>query len=198
MPKNLNTPTTVNQALKIAHIVLTNARDSHLSAVAHGSYANGADKLHQLARLGSISATYYELSDFVWAVNSLRLDLLRTKPEPPTHQAVLAELDKQVFALSTVAREVIATLPELSTETEQLRAATRQIQYRQKDAKRYSLTDWRPLTQAEQATQVDNVRGHVATATAMLERLPAQLKRVREVAEAGTAPNFRTASTWLK
>jgi hypothetical protein len=198
MPRNFKIPTTVNQALVTARIALTNARDLYLSVVAKDSYADKADKLHKLARLGSISATYYELCGFVWAVDDLRKDLLRTKPAPPSYHDVLVELDKKVFTLSTVARETVSALPELAAEVEQLRASTQGTQDSYKNGGRYHLTDWRPLTQAEQAAQVDSVRGHVATASAMLERLPAQLARVREVAKAGTVLNFRTASTWLK
>jgi hypothetical protein len=197
MSRNLIAPKTINQALVIAHIALTNARDLRLCVVAHDNYIDEADKLQQLACLGSISATYYELADFVWAVDDLRLDLLRTRPTPPSCEAVLAELNKKVFTLSTVASEIIAALPELAAEVEQSRVAIQGTQDKKKGT-RYKLTDWRPLTNAEQATRVDSVRGHVATASAMLARLPVQLARVREVAEGGTASNFRTASTWLK
>lgn len=198
MPRNFKVPATVNQALDMARIVLTNARDLRLKIVANDNYIDEADKLQQLAHLGGVSAAYFELCDYVWAIDTLRRDLLRTKPAPPSCQAVLAELDNGTFTMSTVTREIVIALPELAAEVERLRAARQQTRDKQKTGGRYWCTDWRPLTAAEQASQVDATRDCVANASALLERLPARLARVREVAETGSAQKFRTASTWLK
>jgi hypothetical protein len=197
MSHTFKTPATINQSLDIAHVVLTNARDLHLQEVARDKYASEADKLRQLASLGGISAAYYELADYIGAVDDLRIELLATK-SVPSCAAVLTELNKPVFILSSVARDIVAALPQLAAETEQARAATEQTREKEKIGKRTRLVAWRPLTQAEQEERVNAVRGHVTAATAKLERLPAQLDRVRKMAEEGIAPNFRTASAWLK
>jgi hypothetical protein len=194
MRKFFTPPTTLNQAFNVARIVLTNARDLHLEAVSNDNYATEADKLQQLVRLGSITAAYYELDALGPAVDELRRGLLRMKPTPPTYQAVLTELDEDIPTLSTVGHEIVAMLPELA----QLCADVQHNKDERKKAIRHTLTGWHPLTQEEKATLVEEGPAYVVAATAMLQRLPAQLRRVREVAEAGTAPNFRTASTWLK
>ena len=97
------------------------------------------------------------------------VDLRRTCTRVKSAKAVLNRLVLNRPALSAVAREAVHRLPALAAEL----AHQRGVRY--------------PAATA---------RAHTAAVAALLERLPAALVRLRELAEAGAS--LTPAATWLK
>jgi hypothetical protein len=56
----------------------------------------------------------------------------------------------------------------------------------------------RPMTDAEKTAHIEAERARAQKARRLIERLPTQIARIRELAEGNTAPDFKSASYWLR
>ena len=196
MRKSLTPPATLNQAFTLASIVLSNARDQLLHKLSSDSYTTEADKLKQLASLGSVTTAYYELDALAPAVDELRRTCARLKPTPSAPRTVLDMLDLAIPKLSAIARETVRLLPELAAEIAQYRASQELTSDTSERRSRFARKSMRHLTPAEKAQQVATARAHATDAAAMLDQLPHTLAQLREIVKGGG--ELRPTSAWLK